>query len=408
MFTAAVVAAVAATMALTPATAQKKVVSQAQSIAKSTNPDFAEARELIHTALQHEETSNDPKAWYVAGYIEDQQFSSERMKEVLGTPSNQPVMYDALLKELDLFEKAVELDRLPDAKGKVKPKYEKDIKGILAANHLYYINGGAYYFDERDYHKAYDAFTQYLRIAESPLFTGEKTAERDSNYMTVRFYAAVAATQLGEPETAITALRRATEKPDFRLNEVFQYLFNEYDLAKDTVGMEASLKEAMGRVPEEPFFLLNLINIYIYTGRNDEAVEYLNQAIARDPRNPMLYNALGSVYEDGIKNGEEAERAFTKALEIDPEYVDAISNLGRVYYNQAINKQNEANQITDNAQYREAVAQAKTLFDKARPYFEKAAGIKPTEMAYKIALRGIYYNLNLGKELADIEKELSE
>jgi tetratricopeptide (TPR) repeat protein len=400
--------AMAAAMVAVPAIAQKKTVSQAQSIAKGTTPDFAEARELIQAALQHDETSNDPKTWYVAGYIEDQQFSAERMKEVLGTPSNQSVMYEALLKELGLFEKAIELDRLPDAKGKVKPKYEKDIKGILAANHLYYINGGAYYFDERDYHKAHDAFTQYLRIAENPLFKGEKAAERDSNYMTVRFYAAVAATQLGESETAVAALRRATEKPDFRLNEVYQYLFNEYDLAKDTAAMEAVLKEAMERVPEEPFFLLNLINIYIYTGRNAEAVDYLNQAIARDPANSMLYNALGSVYEDGLKNDEEAERAFTKALEIDPEYVDAISNLGRVYYNQAINKQNEANQITDNTQYRDAVAQAKLLFEKARPYFEKAASIKPEEMAYKIALRGIYYNLNLGKELADIEKELSE
>jgi tetratricopeptide (TPR) repeat protein len=387
--------------------AQKKNVSQAQSIAKG-GSDFMEARELIQVALQHEETKNDPKTWYVAGYIEDQLFSTERMKEVLGGKPDQTVMYEALLKELAFFEKACELDRLPDVKGKVKPKFEKDIKGIMSANHLYYINGGAFYFDERDYRKAYEAFDQYLRIADNPIFKGEKTAERDSNYMTVRFYAAVAATQLSEPETAIVALKRATETPDFRINEVYQYLFNEYDVLKDTVNAEVVLKEAMGRVPEEPFFLLNLINIYIYSSRNKEAVDYLNQAIVKDPTNPMLYNAVGSVYEDGLKDSGEAEKNFSKALEIDPEYIDAVSNLGRVYYNQAISKQGDANLITDNKLYQEAVASAKALFEKARPYFEKAHKLKPEEVTYMIALRGIYYNLNMGKELSEIEKLLNE
>jgi tetratricopeptide (TPR) repeat protein len=394
-------------MAMLTAVAQEKIVKQAESIAKG-GSDFAEARELIQAALQHEETKDKPKTWYVAGYIEDQVFSTERMKEVLGGKSDQITMYEALLKELAFFEKACELDRVPDAKGKVKPKFEKNIKGILTANHLYYINSGAFYFDERNYTKAYEAFNQYLHIAESPFFKGEKTAERDSNYMTVRFYAAVAATQLGEPETAVTALKRAAEAPDFRINEIYQYLFNEYDLLKDTVNAEIVLKEAMERVPDEPFFLLNLINIYIYSNRNQEAVNYLNRAIEKDPANPMLYNAIGSVYEDGLKNSEESEKNFLKALEIDPEYVDAISNLGRSYYNQAIHKQGEANLITDNKLYQEAVASAKDLFEKARPYFEKAHKIKPEEITFLIALRGIYYNLNMGNELSEIEKLLNE
>jgi tetratricopeptide (TPR) repeat protein len=397
----------ALSLGVTATFAQKKTVAQAQSIAKA-GTDFSEARELIQAAFLHDETKDEPKTWYVAGYIEDQLFSTERMKEVLGGQPNQAAMYEALLNELPFFENAIRLDSVPDAKGKVKLKFHKDIKSILAANHLYYINGGAFYFDERDYHSAYKAFEHFLRIADSPLFTGEKTAQRDSNYMTVRFYAAVAATQLNEPETAIAALRRATQKPDFRINEVYQYLFNEFDLLKDTFNSEIVLKEAMDRVPEEPFFLLNLINIYIYSNRNTEAVAYLNQAIDKDPANPMLYNAIGSVYEDGLKDSPQAEKNFSKALELDPEYIDAISNLGRVYYNQAINKQNDANLITDNKLYQEAVADAKALFTKARPFFEKAYRLKPEEVTYLIALRSIYYNLNMGKELADIEKLLNE
>ncbi|MDR3137735.1 MAG: hypothetical protein LBT73_02505 [Tannerellaceae bacterium] len=398
---------VALTTGMPAAFAQEKVVKQAESLAKG-GSDFTEARELIQAALQHEETKDKPKTWYVAGYIEDQVFSAERMKEVLGGQSDQVAMYEALLKELDLFEKACELDRLLDEKGKIKPKFEKNIKGILAANHVYYINSGAFYFDERNYLKAYESFDQYLRIADWPIFKGEKTAERDSNYMTVRFYAAVASTQLGAPELAISALTRATEAPEFRINETYQYLFDVYINDPDTATAEIVLKEAMERVPDEPFFLLNLINIYIYSNRNQEAVDYLNKAIDKDTANAMLYNAIGSVYEDGLKNSEESEKNFVKALEIDPEYVDAISNLGRVYYNQAINKQGDANLITDNKLYQEAVADAKALFEKARPYFEKAHKLKPEEVTYLIALRGIYYNLNMGKELSEIEKLLDE
>lgn len=63
--------------------AQKKAVNEAQSIAKGSTPDFSEARTLIKGALENPETKDDAKTWYVAGFIEDQQFSNERTKQVL-------------------------------------------------------------------------------------------------------------------------------------------------------------------------------------------------------------------------------------------------------------------------------------------------------------------------------------
>ena len=121
--------------------AQKKAVNEAQSIAKGSTPDFSEARTLIKGALENPETKDDAKTWYVAGFIEDQQFSNERTKQVLGQQPDEPVMYEALGSILPYFEKAYELDQLPNEKGKVKPKFTKDIKGILGANHVYYNQG---------------------------------------------------------------------------------------------------------------------------------------------------------------------------------------------------------------------------------------------------------------------------
>ena len=89
--------------------------------------------------------------------------ATKERKQVLGQQPDEPVMYEALGSILPYFEKAYELDQLPNEKGKIKPKFTKDIKGILGANHVYYINGGAYYFDQKDYNKAYDFFEQYLK-----------------------------------------------------------------------------------------------------------------------------------------------------------------------------------------------------------------------------------------------------
>lgn len=398
---------VALCVAASASFAQKKAVNEAQSIAKGDKPDFGEARTLIKGALENPETKDDAKTWYVAGFIEDQQFSNERTKQVLGKQPDEPVMYDALISILPYFQKAYDLDQQPNEKGKVKPKYTKDIKGILSANHVYYINGGAYYFDQKDYKKAYDFFDQYLQISDLPMFKGEQVAERDSNFMTVQFYAAVAATQLGDSKLAIEALERA-KNTDYRANDVYQYLCYEYEQAKDTVNLEKTLEEGMVKFPEESYYLMSLINNYIYSNRNDKAIEYLNTAIAKDPNNPQLYDVMGRVYETGLKDYENAEKYFSKALEINPDYIESLSNIGRIYYNQGVNKQGEANMINDSKQYQEELAKAKELFKKALPYFEKAHQMKPEEREYMTALRGIYYNLNMGAEFDAIEAEMNK
>lgn len=398
---------VALCVAASASFAQKKAVKEAQGIAKGDKADFTEARALIKGALENPETKDDAQTWYVAGFIEDQQFSAERTKQILGQQPNEPVMYDALISILPYFKKAYELDQQPNEKGKIKPKYSKDIKSILSADHVYFFNGGAYFFDQKDYKKAYDFFNQYMEISDLPMFEGTQTAEKDSTYMTVQFYAAVAATQIGDSQTAIKALERA-KNTEYRQNDIYQYLCYEYQQAKDSVNYEKTLEEGMVKFPEEEWYLMNLINTYIYSGRNEKALEFLNTAIANKPNDAQLYQVKGIVYETGLKDYDNAEAAFLKAVELNPESVEAMSSLGRVYYNKGVNKQGEANMINDNKKYQEELAVAKELFKKALPYFQKAHEMKPDESEYMTALRGIYYNLNMGPELEAIEAEMNK
>ncbi|MCC8171651.1 MAG: hypothetical protein LIP00_07670, partial [Parabacteroides sp.] len=397
---------VALCVAASASFAQMSNVKTAERIAKGEKPDFKEARSLIKDALTNPESKDDAKTWYVAGFIENKQFDDEKIKQMFGQKPAEPVMYDALGSILPYFLKAYELDQLPNEKGKIKPKYTKDIKGVLGANHVYYINGGAYYFDQKDYKKAYDFFNQYLEISDLDMFKGDPIAAKDSNYQQIKFYAGVAASLMGDSKTAIKQFEELKQY-DYKSNDVYQYLCAEYQQANDTVNFQKTLEEGVAKFPEETYYLLNLINIYIFSNKNEEALAYLDKAIAQEP-SAQLYDVKGKVYETGLKDLAKAEECFKKALEIDSNYTEAMSNLGRLYYNDGVNKLNDANMINDTKQYQEALAVAKAAFEKARPYFEKVHQLKPDDREAMIGLRGIYYNLNMGPEFEAIEAEMNK
>ncbi|MGE3152482.1 MAG: caspase family protein [Nitrospiraceae bacterium] len=62
----------------------------------------------------------------------------------------------------------------------------------------------------------------------------------------------------------------------------------------------------------------------------DEALQTANLAVAHAPENPDSHYTLGLIQE---KNGryQEAERAYLKALEINPDYADVLLSLGLLY-----------------------------------------------------------------------------
>ena len=60
------------------------------------------------------------------------------------------------------FQKAYELDQLPNEKGKVKPKYTKDIKSILSANHVYLFNGCLLYTSIQFFHNIQQSRHSYF------------------------------------------------------------------------------------------------------------------------------------------------------------------------------------------------------------------------------------------------------
>ncbi len=133
----------------------------------------------------------------------------------------------------------------------------------------------------------------------------------------------------------------------------------------------------------------------------------MNKAIEKKPNDAQLHDVLGRIYENK-KDLPKARECFEKAIALDPNYVDAIGNLGRLIFNKAVEEQAAANDIADNKKYNAEIAKVKEVFKQAMPYFEKAHQLNPTEKSYIMALRGIYYNLNMNDKYDAMEKKMEE
>jgi tetratricopeptide (TPR) repeat protein len=374
---------------------QKKAVSAAKNEIKGNTPNFAEARSLIKGALENPETANDAETWYVAGQIEDKQFDLQRTNEILGKKPDEPIMYGALEKILPYFIKAAEFDQRPDEKGKVKPKFLKDIKAKVRTNLPFYINAGIYYYENQNYKKAFENFKTYGDIPSLEMFKGDvwEKVQGDSTEVQIRYYAGLAATMIPDHQAAIDIF---TELKDsgYNENELYQRLCLEYTQIGDSVSYAKIIKEGFTKFPSENYFILNLINLSINSGSTDEAVTYLESAIKLDPQNPQLYDVLGMVYETA-KDFDKAILYMKKSLELDSENVETLLHIGRVYFNLGVETRTAADNISDANQSKAESKKALDYFKDSMPFFEKVFEADPKNMDAIYALRSIYYNLGM-------------
>jgi len=388
--------------------AQKKAVKAASDEIKGTSPNIENARNLIKDALTNPESAEDAETWYVAGNIENKQLDMERTKEMLGKQPNEAAMYIALDAIWPYFQKSLALDQLPDAKGKVKPRFTKDIKSIMLANRPFYSNAGIYYYNNKDYQKAYENFKLFGDFKKIDLFSDQKWVLADSIENQVKYYAGLSATFIPNHQEAIEIFE---EIKDGGVNEsdVYRALANEYLQMEDSVNFQKTIAAGFQKFPENDYFLLNRINQSINNGRMSEAVDLLNTAIAKNPDNAQLYDVLGQVYE-GDKKTDEAIQSMKKAVELEPENIDFLTHLGRVYFNLGVEKRGEADQLKDQDQAKAETQKALDYFKQALPYFEKAFSMDSKNPDKVMILARIYYTLNMNdkyKEMDDLYNTLS-
>ncbi len=312
--------------------------------------------------------------------------------------SKDPVMKklesEPLTKALEAYKKALSLDEKARIANSVK------IKLTLLNNDL--TNQAVEAFNKEDYKKALESFEQILEVQSLPVIKNDSPNAIDT---VIIFNAGLAAYNAQLYDKAIKYYTDAT-KYNYNGGRTVQLLSQAYQLNKDTLNALTVLQEGIKKYPGDNGILVNLINIYLFSNKVDEAMKYLDMAITQDPKNASFFFAKGTLY-DKLQNEPDAVKSYEKAIEVQPEFFDAYYNLGALYYNKGVKQIEVANAVpsNENSRYEAELKKADVWFEKALPLMEKCNQIKPDDPYALESLKNLYYRLKmLDKYNAVLEK----
>lgn len=152
--------------------------------------------------------------------------------------------------------------------------------------------------------------------------------------------------------------------------------------------------------PENIDLLLQEADLYYKSGDVETYKKLVGEAIAKKPNDPSLFFNLGVVNTES--QPAEAEKYYKKALELKPDYFEALLNLGQLQMNDDAKIVAEMNKLgtsaKDNARYDVLKKQRTAMFNKALPYLEKAHKINPEDQNVIAVLAGIYQALERNED----------
>ena len=351
--------------------------------------ELASGIEAINSAVEHDQTKSWAKTWYYRGNLFFNIIASKDAACKVIDVDALDKCTESYLKTLVLNFDDPELKKLDlqkeDGSDMLKffgamqsnPKmddetYTRDIMGRkfpgLSGE---YANQGIDRFTKKDYKGAQESFGKSMLL-------GQMGGRLDTM---VLYNTALASEYAGDMDAAkqtYDALIGMKYNIDGAGPGLYQSMSKIYK--KEGNAEKASEYISQGRIayPEDNNLLVEELEGFLQSGNNDEALENLNAAITNDPKNVVLYFARGTVYES-LKQNDNAITDYKKALEIKPDYYDAAFNLGAYYFNKGADKINESNDLPLSAtkKYNALKAEAKTNFETAVPYVEKAHELKP-------------------------------
>jgi tetratricopeptide (TPR) repeat protein len=355
---------------------QKSKVKAAYNYYKEPYQEYDKAKASIDEAVSNPETKSSDMAWYYRGLI----YSALNKNEKYGNLCNK-----CLETAYESFSKSLELNP--------KSEWAEEIKLVRIPFLMNQVFGeGVDRFKAKNYSEALSSFETVLKM--SPGDTS------------VILNAAYSAELAGNSEKAKIYYNQLTSMhyPD---DKVFLALSNLYKQGHDTSQALSVLKDGRTMFPDSLGLMLAEINIYLARGNHQEAIDMLNLAIAKDQKNQSLYLALGSTY-DNLANPKDShgndlpkpgkyteymtksEQVYKQGLQVDPNNFEINFNLGALYFNQAAEMANAANDIKNNDEFEKAKTKYNQKFKESEPYLEKALELNPGDMSTMNSLKQLY------------------
>lgn len=379
---------VAALLAVTATTAFAQDI---KSVLKA--KDYAEAQSGLNSCLSSLNDEDKAKGYNKLVDLSFDKFNKEnavaieaQTLEQMGQKSNKTYdkqgMYDALLNGLNNALECDKYDQLPNAKGKVAPKFRKKNADRIWPNRIQFVIAGQDGLQGDDQTVAYKYFAAYVDSYTAPLFADVDKGARDEYLGSVALIAARLAYQMKDMD-------KANQYCDVALNDTASY--------KEALGVKVAFMQQAMKTKEdslrclkdvEALYLKDKANENIFSvlaplygalGMQDKQDAILAERLAANPNDFMANLVKGQALMNASK-WDEAIATLQKATAAKDDAL-ALTFLGFCYNNKAAQQQD--------------VAAMKGLFEKAKECFEKARDIDPNQQraSWSYMLDNTNYNL---------------
>lgn len=282
-------------------------------------------------------------------------------------------------------------------------------------DYLYFAAGSA--VNSKEYDKALNYYVElkennYTGVIDEYYITNNETGEEEKVSET-EFDLLKNSKDYSNPRVGQTESRY----PEIVKNIALIYV----QQGKNDVAIEA-IQEARSIQPDDTSLILNEADLYIRISNNsdDESErdlyrkkfkELMELAITKDPENGILYYNLGVISSEQGEN-DSALEYYKKAIEFKPDYVDAYLNLVAVILDGEQSIVDEMNNLgtskKDNIRYDELKVERENLYKECIPFLEKLIEVSPTNIDALNTLKNIYGVLGENEKFKDISAKINE
>ena len=355
--------------------------------------DYAEAQSQLNSCLSSLSNEEKAKAYNKLVELSMQKVNKENSTIVenqalqqmgqQAKPVDMQGFYTSLTNALNAAQECDKYDQMPNAKGKVSPKFHKKNQATLWTLRPQLINAGQDCLQKDDNKGALAYYAAYVESGNSSLFADmDKTKAPDTYFGEVARVASVIAFQEKDMETANkycdVALKDTASYKD-ALNLKMAMMQQQMKTKEDSVKCLKTFEELYANDKNNESIFTNLATLYGNLGMKAEQDKCIQERLAADPKCFVAWAVKGQA-EMNASKWDEAIADFKKAIEIKPSAL-VMTWMGYCNNNKAANLQD--------------VNQQKVLLAETEKYLEKAKELDPEqkEANWKYLLYNTYYVL---------------
>lgn len=315
---------------------------------------------------------------------------------------------------------------------------ELDVKGTESEEGLIYLtmienalyNDGTDKYNETNYSGAYESFKK-AKDAHTVLVAKGAESKLDTFII---YGMASSARKAGMKAEAKKMFQEYVDKNYDKDPNAFYMLSSIYLEDQDTTGAITALEQGLLKYPSDKGLITEQLRIYLDGNKFAELEKKTQDAINKDPSNPIFHFVMGLVYEEkshqskaqgkkeqSILERDNARISYEEAIKLNPDYFEAIYNLGNLKVEDAndVIEQIDALPYTATKQIDELTKKKDELFKLSLTYFEKARTLAEGQYASDpnqvnglistlTALKEIYTRLAEYDKANEVKNKLAE